>query len=192
MPELNDIIDMSQHLLDTINSVYADAGIEAPDRQYYVIGGQGQTVHDCEQVTVSWDQAYSGIPGNEASIPSVCDAIHTAAFIVEVVRKVNTARTPTDPMAIPNSTTPTRNIPGHYGGGTLGQAEVPKPEDFIREAKVQMQDAVLLLRAGLLAGEATTTGTSIVDVSAGAPQGGYQATIMNFVAAFGFDPMMML
>jgi hypothetical protein len=190
MPELNDIIDMSQHLLDTINSVYADAGIAVPDRQYYVIGGQGQTVPDCEQVTVSWDQAYSGIPANEAAVPVVCDSPHTASFIIEVVRKVNTARTAEDPMAIPNQPQ-TKNLPGRWAGGTLGQAEMPEPEDFMREARVQMQDAVLLLRAGLLAGESSTLGTSIVDVSAGAPSGGYQATIMNYTAAFGFDPMMM-
>lgn len=191
MPEVNDIIDMAQHLLDTINAVYADAGIDVPDRQYYVVGGQGQTMHDCEQVTVSWDQAYSGIPGNEASIPVVCDSIHTASFIVEVVRKVNTIRTPVDPMALPSSPTATKNLPGRYAGGTLGQESMASPEDYIRESQTQMRDAVLLLRAGLLAGEATTTGTSIVDVSAGTPQGGYQATIMNFTAAFGFDPMMM-
>jgi hypothetical protein len=117
--------------------------------------------------------------------------MHTASFIVEVVRRVNTARTPEDPMALPNQQT-TKNLPGRYAGGTLGQAEVPTPEDFIREARVQMQDAILLLRAGLLAGESTTLGTSIVDVSAGSPSGGYQATIMNYTAAFGFDPMMML
>lgn len=188
MPELNDIVDISEHLLDVINRVYADAGVAPPERQYYVIGGQGQTVHDCEQVTVSWDQAYSGLPGNEASIPARCDELHTGAFIVEVVRKVNTARTPIDPNApaVPVTSVPTKNQPGRYGGG-LGQVDTPSPEDFMREARVQMQDAVLLLRAGLLAGEATMGNNAIVDVSAGAPLGGYQATIMNFVATLSMD-----
>lgn len=184
MPELNDIIDTCELLLETINRVYVEAGISIPDRQYYVIGGQGQTVHECEQVTVSWDQAYSGLPGNEASIPARCDDVHTASFVVEVVRPVNTARTPVDPMAALNPTAPPTKLPGRWGGG-IGQTEMPTPEDYMREAKVQMQDAILLLRAGLLAGEATWAETSIVDVSAGSPQGGYQATIMNFTATLG-------
>ena len=182
MPEINDIVDVAGHLLDTINRVYQEEGVDLPDRQYYIVGGQGQTVHDCEQVTVSWDQAYSGLPQNEASIPATCDQIHTASFIVEVVRQVNTAR---DAESVPTGTT---NMPGRYGGGTQGSVGAPDPADFMREAKLQMQDAVLLLRAGLLAGEATTSNASIVDVSAGTPQGGYQAVIMNFTAATGLDP----
>jgi hypothetical protein len=186
MPDLNDIIDTCEHLLATINRVYQEAGIAIPARQYYVIGGQGQTVHDCEQVTVSWDQAYSGLPGNEASIPAVCEGPHTGSFIVEVVRPVNTARTPVDPMAALNPQAPNAKIPGRWGGG-IGQSEMPTPEDYMREAKVQMQDAVLLLRAGLLAGEGTWGESAIVDVSAGSPQGGYQATIMNFTAVLGIQ-----
>lgn len=189
MPDLNDIIDMSEHLLGTINRVYQEAEIEIPARQYYVIGGQGQTVHDCEQVTVSWSQAYSGLPQSEASIPMRCDAIHTAAFVVEVVRKVNTVRTFVDPATgqIVTPQAQTKNRPGAYGGGGIGQVEVPEAEDFKREAQIQMQDAVLLLRAGLLAGEATIQNSAIVDVSAGTPQGNYQAVIMNFVASLGMD-----
>jgi hypothetical protein len=64
---------------------------------------------------------------------------------------------------------------------------MPTPEDYKKEARVQMQDAVLLLRAGLLAGQSTLGGASIVDVSAGSPQGGYQATIMNFTATLGIE-----
>lgn len=191
MPDLNDIIDMSEHLLETINRVYQEAMLEDPDitvpaKQYYVIGGQGQTVHDCEQLTVSWDQGYSGLPGNEASIPARCDEIHTVSFVVEMVRPVHTARTPVDPTGQQQALTGKSNIPGRWGGG-IGQAEEPSAEDYMSEARVQMKDAVLLLRAGLLAGEATMGMASIVDVSAGSPQGGLQATIMNFTATLGID-----
>lgn len=188
MPDVNDIIDMSTHLLATINRVYAAAGIAVPERQYYVIGGQGQTVHDCEQVTVSWDQAYSGLPGNEASIPARCDDIHTGSFIIEVVRRVNTARTPVDPMAPATAPTGTANIPGRWGGGVQGSPEIVTPENYKYEAQIQMKDAILLLKAGLLAGEATLGNNAIVDVSAGSPQGGYQATIMNYTATLSMDP----
>lgn len=184
MPEVNDIIDVAEHLLATINRVYAEEGVPLPDRQYYVIGGQGQTVHDCPQVTVSWDQAYGGLPANEASIPVTCDGLHTASFVVEVVRQVNTVRS-ADGSPVTGATA--TNVPGRYGGGVAGTVDAPKPEDFMREAKTQMQDAVLLLRAGLLAGEATLGNSSIVDVSAGTPQGNLQAVIMNFTAALGLD-----
>lgn len=185
MPEVNDIIDVAEHLLATINRVFEEERVTLPARQYYVIGGQGQTVHDCEQLTISWDQTYSGLPGDEASQPVKCHSIHTASFVVEVVRQVNTVRSP-DGSPIAGSTQ-AANMPGRYGGGVAGNVDAPSPDDFIREARTQMQDAVLLLRAGLLAGEATTGGSSIVDVSAGTPQGGYQAVIMNFTAALGLD-----
>lgn len=188
MPDLNDIIDMSEHLLSEINRVYQEAGIAIPELQYYVIGGQGQTVHECEQVTVSWDQAYSGLPEAEASIPAVCDSPHTARFVIEVVREVKTLR----PYIDPNTgqvVQASKNRPAAYnrnGVGPSSMAEKSDPELMKLEARQQMQDAVLLLRAGLEAGEATLTRTSIVDVSAGAPSGNYQAVIMNYTSALGF------
>lgn len=188
MPEVNDIIDVAEHLLATINRVFLEERVTLPSRQYYVVGGQGQTVHDCEQVTVSWDQAYSGLPANEASMPAQCDQIHTGSFIVEIVRQVNTVRSADGTQVTQPGTVPAPNVPGRYGGGVAGSVDAPAPEDFIREAKVQMTDAVLLLRAGLLAGEATVGGNSIVDVSAGTPQGNLQAVIMNFTATLGLDP----
>lgn len=185
MPDLNDIIDMAEHLLDTINSVYQEANIAVPELQYYVIGGQGQTVHDCEQVTVSWDQAYSGLPEAEASIPAKCNDFHTARFIVEVVREVKSVRPYIDPNT-GQPVQPTLNRPAAYGrGATSTNIEKPDAELMKLEAQQQMQDAVLLLRAGLLAGEATTTRNAIVDVSAGAPSGNYQAVIMNYTSALG-------
>lgn len=187
MPDVNDIIDMSEHLLEVINSVYQEANIEIPELQYYVIGGQGQTVHDCEQVTVSWDQTYSGLPEAEASIPAQCDQIHTARFVIEVVREVQTVRPYIDPnTGLPVQ--PTINRPAAYGRGA-GSMKIEKPDAELMklEAQQQMRDAILLLKAGLLAGEGTTGNSSIVDVSAGAPSGNYQAVIMNFTAALGLD-----
>lgn len=188
MPDVNDIIDMAEHLITTINNVYIAAGVEIPELQYYCIGGQGQTVHDCEQLTVSWDQAYSGLPEAEASIPAKCDQIHTARFVIEVVREYSTMR----PFIDPNTgqvVQPTQNRPAAYGArGAHSAIEKPDPEIVKREARTQMQDAVLLLRAGLIAGEGTTSNRSIVDVSAGPASGNYQAVIMNFTAALGLDP----
>ena len=188
MPDLDDIVEMAEHLITTINNVYTQAGVDLPDLQYYCIGGQGQTVHDCEQLTVSWDQAYSGLPEAEASIPAQCNEIHTARFVIEVVREYSTMR----PFIDPNTgqvVAPTVNRPAAYGArGAHTQIEKVDPEIAKREARTQMNDAVLLLRAGLLAGEGTTANRSIVDVSAGPASGNYQAVIMNFTASLGLDP----
>lgn len=186
-PDVDDIIDMAEHLLETINRVYQEAGVALPELQYYVIGGQGQTVHDCEQVTVSWDQAYSGMPEAEASVPARCDQPHTARFVIEVVREVKSAR----PYVDPNTgqvVQPSLNRPAAYGArGAQSQITKPDAESMKLESRQQMRDAVLLLRAGLVAGEGATTNTSIVDVSAGAPLGNYQAVIMNYTSALGLD-----
>lgn len=188
MPDLNDIVELAEHLLETINRVYVEAGVDIPDLQYYCIGGQGQTVHECEQVTVSWDQAYSGLPEAEASIPAKCNQTHTARFVVEVVREYSTMRPFIDPNT-GQTVAPTVNRPAAYGGrGAHTQIERTDPEIAKREARTQMNDAVLLLRAGLIAGEGTTTNSAIVDVSAGPASGNYQAVIMNFTSALGLDP----
>lgn len=186
-PDVDDIIDMSEHLLETINRIYQEAGIAVPELQYYVIGGQGQTAHDCEQLTVSWDQAYSGLPEAEASVPAQCDQIHTARFVIEVVREVKSVRPFIDPNT-GQTVQPTLNRPAAYGrGGSTMKIEKPDAELMKLEAQQQMRDAILLLRAGLIAGEGTTGNRAIVDVSAGAPSGNYQAVIMNFTAALGLD-----
>lgn len=186
MPDLNDIVDMAEHLIGVINDVYVQENVPLPELQYYCIGGQGQTVHDCEQLTVSWDQAYSGLPEAEASIPAQCDQIHTARFVIEVVREYSTMR----PFVDPNTgqvVQPTVNRPAAYGRGAHAQVDRVDPEVAKREAREQMQDAVLLLKAGLIAGEATTGRSAIVDVSAGPASGNFQAVIMNFTAALGID-----
>lgn len=183
MLEINDIKDMAQHILATINRVYAEEGVSLPERQYFVIGGMGQTVHDCEQVTVSWSQTYSGMPGDEATQMAQCNGMHTGSFIVEVVRKISVINN----NEVNEQTTTTPNIPARYGS-LNASSTVPEPETMMKEAELQMQDAVLLLKSGLIAGEGSTTNRSIVDVSAGTPLGGYQAVIMNYTSALGLDP----
>lgn len=183
MLDKNDIVEMAEHILATVNRVYAEEGVSLPERQYFVIGGMGQTVHDCEQVTVSWSQTYSGMPGDEATQMAQCNGIHTGSFIVEVVRKISVINN----NEVNEQTTGSPNIPARYGSLNAGNT-IPEPSTMMSEATVQMQDAILLLRAGLTAGEGSTTNRSIVDVSAGTPLGGYQAVIMNYTSALGLDP----
>lgn len=165
MLDPQEFVQIADHILNTVVATYADHGVALPDRRYLAVGGQGSTVHDCEQVTVSFEQGYSGLPGTQAQEPAKCATPRTGVYIVEVVR------------ATPNSNTTNANpatvVPSRYGQTVTGFQMVPA-EVQSAHARKQMVDAMLLLDAGLRAGETTLTG-SLADVSAGQPQGGFQA-----------------
>ncbi len=165
MLDPNEFVEIADLILNTVVATYADHGVDLPARRYLAVGGQGDTVHDCEQVTVSFEQGYSGLPGNQAQEPVKCASPRTAVFIVEVVRA----------LPLPNtvSANPITTIPSRYGTEVTGVQVLPA--DVQSEiARKQMKDAMLLMDAGLRAGETTLTG-SLADVTAGSPQGGYQA-----------------
>lgn len=165
MLDPNEFVEIADHILNTVVATYADHGVDLPTRRYLAVGGQGDTVHDCEQLTVSFEQGYSGLPGNQAQEPVKCASPRTAVFIVEVVRA----------LPLPNTTeaNPATLVPSRYPQVTTGVEILP---DDVQSAiaRKQMVDAMLLMDAGLRAGETTMSGT-LADVSAGSPQGGYQA-----------------
>lgn len=173
MFDKDEFADVAEHLLNTIVNVYTENATSLPERRYLTVGSQGETVHDCEQVTVSFEQGYSGMPGNQAQEPAKCDEPRSGVYIVEVVRC----------LPLPNTAASASEtaIPARYGQTTTG-VSLLSPEDQTTMAKVQMVDAMLLLEAGLRAGETNFTG-SLVDVSAGSPQGGYQAMIMTLTCS---------
>jgi hypothetical protein len=168
MLDPNEIVDIADLILNTVVATYADHGVDLPERRYLAVGGQGETVHDCEQVTVSFEQGYSGTPGNQAQEPVKCASPRTAVFIVEVVRA----------LPLPNTTAanPATTVPSRYGEEKTGVAILPADVQTAI-ARKQMVDAMLLMDSGLRASENTMTG-ALADVSAGAPQGGYQAISM--------------
>lgn len=149
------IYNISSLLLTNIQAVYVEYGISLPARQYITVGGQGETVHDSEQVTVSWEQAYSGLPGAQSLTPVNRDKPRSAVFVSEVVR----------------------TIPG-----LSPQAKPPKMEDITLASKTQMTDAQLLMEAGLRTAESGWFEYGIVDVSGGVPKGNLQAIILSLVA----------
>lgn len=164
MLEKNEFVEIADHILNTVVATYAEQGIDLPARRYLAVGGQGDTVHDCEQLTVSFEQGYSGLPGNQAQEPVKYVSPRTAVFIVEVVRA----------LPLPNTTAsnPTTPVPSRYSSDLAVQVLPADVQSDI--ARKQMIDAMLLMDAGLRAGETTLTG-SLADVTAGSPQGGYQA-----------------
>lgn len=164
MLEKNEFVEIADLILNTVVATYADQGVALPERRYLAVGGQGETVHDCEQLTVSFEQGYSGLPGNQAQEPSKYVGPRTAVFIVEVVRQ----------LPLPNtlSANPETTVQSRWAQDMKVQVLPAEVQSEI--ARRQMVDAMLLMDAGLRAGETTMTG-ALADVSAGSPQGGYQA-----------------
>lgn len=168
MLDPQEFVQIADHILNTVVATYADHGIDLPERRYLSVGGQGSTVHDCEQVTVSFEQGYSGRPGAQAQEPVKCNSLRTGVYIVEVVRAL--------PLTNTTAANPETTVPSRFGQVKTG-VEILPADVQSAHARKQMVDAMLLLDAGLRAGETTLTG-SLADVTAGQPQGGYQAMVL--------------
>lgn len=173
MLDPNEFVEIADHILNTVVATYADHEVDLPTRRYLAVGGQGDTVHDCEQVTVSFEQGYSGLPGTQAQEPVRCAGPRTGVYIVEVVRAL--------PQPNTTAANPTTTVPSRYGQEVTGVQILPADVQSAM-ARRQMVDAMLLMDAGLRAGETMTLG-AIADVSAGSPQGAYQAMTMVVTAS---------
>lgn len=173
MLDPNEFVEIADLILNTVVATYADHGVDLPARRYLAVGGQGDTVHDCEQLTVSFEQGYSGLPGNQAQEPVKCAGPRTGVYVVEVVRAL-----PSPNTAAAN---PATLVPSRYGQEVTGVAILPV-EVQSEMARRQMVDAMLLMDAGLRAGETMTVG-AMADVSAGSPQGLYQAMTLVITAS---------
>ena len=167
MIDPKEFADIADRIMNAVVATYAEHEVDLPARRYLAVGGQGATTHDCEQVTVSFEQGYSGAPGNQAMEPVRCESPRSGVFIVEVVRALPQ---PNTPAANPTTTVPNR-LSQVVNVATL-------PEDVQSDiARKQMVDAMLLLDAGIRAGD-TNLG-SLADVSAGEPQGAFQAMVLT-------------
>lgn len=173
MLDPNEFVEIADLILNTVVATYADHEVDLPTRRYLAVGGQGETVHDCEQLTVSFEQGYSGLPGNQAQEPVKCAGPRTGVYIVEVVRAL--------PLPNTDAANPGTLVPTRYGQEVTGVQVLPQ-EVQSAMARRQMIDAMLLMDAGLRAGETMTVG-ALADVSAGSPQGGYQAITLVVTAS---------
>lgn len=168
MIDPNEFVETAEHILATIETVFAEHGVALPERRYLSVGGQGSTVHDGPQVTVTFEQGYSGKPGNQAQEPVKCDGPRTGVFSVEVVRPIPVANTP--------EATPTTQVPSRYGQVMTG-VDTIEPAKLTEVARAQMIDAMIMLDAGMRAADTGMLG-GICDIQAGQPQGGLQAMIL--------------
>lgn len=159
------IFDLAKHVLEIIRSRFAEYEVELPSRQFVQIGGRGSTVHEGEQLSISMEQVYSGLPGAQAQEPTRCSEPMTVVFGVELVRCVPT--------------------PSNGGRSTK---PMPVSVEKIEEtAEQQSKDAQILLEAGLIAAESTWLQGGMADVTAGTPEGGMQALVMTVVLVLGDD-----
>lgn len=148
-------------LHESIQDAFNGYGVMLPGRQYITWGGRGDSVHDCEQLTISIEQVYTGMPGEQANTPQPCFGTNTVAFSVELVRCIPT--------------------PTGKGGG-----RPPEAEKITEMARTQSRDAMILLEGGMNAIQAQdflpgTGGGGVADVAPSPPQGGYQAVILTII-----------
>lgn len=85
--EARSLVRLLDGALARVQGIYEQAGVSLPGRQYWTLG---TPVWDCEQLVVSFVQAYFGPPGDEATRPQPCDGVRSAALKVEVVRCIPT------------------------------------------------------------------------------------------------------
>jgi hypothetical protein len=81
---------MLDEILSRVQAGYAQAGVDLPDRKYWTLSAPAV---DCEQLVVSFVQAYIGPPGDEAATPQRCQSPRSAAIDIQVVRCVPTVGT---------------------------------------------------------------------------------------------------
>jgi hypothetical protein len=137
-------------ILDAIVVVYQDNDVSLPDRQYIAMNS---VAHDCEQLTVAFQQMYLGPPGGQLDTPLKCDAPRSIVVQVQLARCV----------PIPNS---------------RGQA--PSIEQMNESTLIMTRDCMLLME-GVCASDAAQFLGYIADSSVTEPEGGIQAVQMNVV-----------
>ncbi len=152
MTDLTELIDAASRILVAIENTFNTNSIELPERRYITIGGPGTVAYDCAQLTVSWEQTYSGLPGQQLQTLSNCDGPRSGIFLVELVRDIPVSQ----------------------------RADIP-PEGFLIQEAAEglMRDAALLYEGGMLAVSETVIEKGLVAVSAGSPAGAVQSLIMT-------------
>lgn len=154
------IADVMERILEGINNEFMSQSIDLPSRQFFDIGGQGETPHDCEQVTVSFEQMYNGTPGNPDQVPTRCDGPRTGVFVIEIVR------------CTPQMTT---------GSSRAGGPKPPTEQALSASSIKQTQDAYTLMDAGLHVAESLSYIGGLADVTVSPEEGGYQAVVMTLI-----------
>jgi hypothetical protein len=83
-PSAFDLRDLMQGVLDRVVTLFESYGVPLPTRQYWTMT---QPAIDCEQLVVSFIQAYLGAPGDEATIPMRCNQPRSAVLNIMLTRQ---------------------------------------------------------------------------------------------------------
>lgn len=78
---------MLDRALEKVETVFQSYNVPLPERRYWTIGAPAI---DCEQLVVSFVQAYLGTPGDEASTPQRCHMPRSAVISISVAREIPT------------------------------------------------------------------------------------------------------
>lgn len=78
---------MLDRALEKVEAVFQSYNVPLPERRYWTIGAPAI---DCEQLVVSFVQAYLGTPGDEASTPQRCQMPRSAVISISVAREIPT------------------------------------------------------------------------------------------------------
>lgn len=150
VPNTEIIAAVMNEILDSIVGVFEFNDVLLPERRFITVGG---TVHDCEQLTVSFDQLIAGPPGAQTEEVTRCNDPRTIALTIELVRCIPVAR---------------------------GRGSAVSAADLSDAATRMTGDAWLLMEGAMASGSADYLG-ALTDVSVTEPSGGFQATVLNMV-----------
>lgn len=144
----------AQVVLDSVRATFAESDVALPLRQYIAVGPRGDTIHDCAQLTVSYEMSYTGTPGMPDQSHQTCDAPTSASFIVELVRKVPVSKNGTSPVN----------------------------QDLLTEyALSRMDDVELLIEAAKRAIKGTWFEKGILDITSANTGSDYQAVVLTVI-----------
>jgi hypothetical protein len=154
--EVRTLVTLLGDVLDKVVAGYEQSGVELPERRYWTLS---QPAADCEQLVVSFVQAYYGPPGDEASSPQRCDGPRSAAIDIQIIRCIPTVG---------------------------ARSRVPSAEQIQTGSEQLAIDAWLLLD---IAGELDMWDVAppgmgvIATVDAGEAQGGFQSVTLHLTTA---------
>lgn len=150
------IYTILEDTLAEVRSVFAEADVDLPARQYITVGQASEIVHDCDQLTVTFEQTYTGMPGApDATPPPGCENPSTVVMAVELVRVIE----------VPKS----------------GRQGPPKPvsaELMSESARAQMIDTYLLMQVGKRRIKNNWIG-GVAEVSSGTANGALQGMVLS-------------
>jgi hypothetical protein len=86
-PEALNLKATLDRALEKVEAVFQAYNVPLPERRYWTIG---TPAIDCEQLVVSFVQAYLGTPGDEASTPQRCHQPRSVVISISVAREIPT------------------------------------------------------------------------------------------------------